>query len=546
MASLVWDCLLFFLPSMLLFLLSLALRWPRVRCWTKLGVRAAGWKLWVIICWILELPLNRTTRTNSPGTDFSSGQISDGLRIFCKPTALAKYLLRHCGSLTRSRLAAWPEGDPHLQTMYSLLCGEPRDTLRFNRDHLLLRDGGIVALDWAVGTRQGEAGVRKRWEGRKEHHPGGKGLGCFTSTPPVLLLIPQYWGGVTPHLKALCHQAVRQGFYVVVFHPRGTAGCALTTARLTEFGDPADLEQAVAYIHSCHPSSALVAVSSGSGSGILLSYLGECGSSTHLTAAAAISPVLLGQPWFEAAMPPIYRWGALLQRKLLLSRYGSSFRGVLDVDRALRSTSFKDFEETLFCSSAQLQHQGASQSPGNSESGSLAPSVTWALGERAYPAEDWETYWERNEPLRDADEVAVPVLCICSGDDPVLTPASALPLHLFQSNPYFLLLLTDRGGHCGFTLEAGEEEEEGEGEGIWSHIVVLEYFRVVADFLKGEERCGPPEENSLAGLRNRTHNAASHRRRRPTVIRRQRPPAHEQSCVDAEEGTFNWKRSYTR
>lgn len=78
--------------------------------------------------------------------------------------------------------------------------------------------------------------------------------------------------------------------------------------------------QAVAYIHSRFPSSLLVAVSEGSGSGILLSYLGECGSSSHLTAAAAISPVLLGQVWFETAMPPIYRWGVLFQRKMQLSR----------------------------------------------------------------------------------------------------------------------------------------------------------------------------------------------------------------------------------
>uniref|UniRef100_A0A3Q3AEE9 Protein ABHD15-like n=1 Tax=Kryptolebias marmoratus TaxID=37003 RepID=A0A3Q3AEE9_KRYMA len=233
----------------------------------------------------------------------------------------------------------------------------------FTRDHLLLKDGGVVALDW-------------RWDGRKA-------LGCFTSAPPVLLLIPQSWGGMSPHLKLLSLQATRQGFYVVVFHHRGTAGTPLTTARLTEFGDPADLEQAVSYVHSRHLSSVLVAVSEGSGSGVLLSYLGEHGSSTYLTAAAAISPVLLGQLWFEAAMPP-----------------------------------------ALFCSSAKL-HRGLSPSP--------------------------------------EDEAAVPVLCICSRDDPVLTPASTLPLSLFLNNPYFLLVLTDRGGHCGFTLEGREEMDDG----IW-------------------------------------------------------------------------------
>lgn len=91
---------------------------------------------------------------------------------------------------------------------------------------------------------------------------------------------------------------------------------------LTKFGDPSDLEQltgcdiidlipeylvqislhqAVSYVHSRHPSSVLFVVSEGSGSGpgVLLLYLGECRSGTYLTAAAVVSPVLLGQLWFE-------------------------------------------------------------------------------------------------------------------------------------------------------------------------------------------------------------------------------------------------------
>lgn len=166
------------------------------------------------------------------------------------------------------------------------------------------------------------------------------------------------------------------------------------------------------------------------------------------------------------------------------------------MDRALSTSSLRDFEEVLFCSSASTQRRDFVP-PMRSESHptqGLAPSVAWALGERAYPAKDWDSYWERNEPLRDADEVAVPVLCICSHDDPLLPPASTLPLPLFQSNPYFLLALTDRGGHCGFTLE-GRKEAEGSRAGAaevenenWSHIAVLEYFRVVADFLRWEAR----------------------------------------------------------
>uniref|UniRef100_A0A3Q2QM86 Abhydrolase domain containing 15 n=1 Tax=Fundulus heteroclitus TaxID=8078 RepID=A0A3Q2QM86_FUNHE len=373
MASYLWNCLFCLLPSFFVFLLCLGLRWPRLCCWAKLAVRAAGWRLWVIICLILELPLHSDEGTKAKEMQSTqpamfSGRTSGGPRFICKPTALARYLLQHCESLTKARLSDWPWGDPHLQTVSSQMCGEHGESIQFTRDHLLLKDGGIVALDWA-----------------KEHQSGRKALGCFTLTPPVLLLIPQFWGGMTPHLRLLCRQATRQGFCVVVFHHRGTAGSPLTTTTLSEFGDPADLEQVhMAYVRSCHPSSVLVAVSEGSGSGVLL--------------------------------------------------------GKLDVDRALSSSSLRDFEEALFCSPTK------NSSPSPSLRG-LTPAAAWALGERAYPAQDWESYWGRNEPLRDADEVAVPVLCICSSDDPLLPPASKLPLSLFQSNPYFLLALTDRGGH---------------------------------------------------------------------------------------------------
>ncbi|CAG5872912.1 unnamed protein product [Menidia menidia] len=544
MASSGWDCLFCLTPALLVLLLSLALRRPGARRWTRLAAGAAGRRLWGVFCLVTRLPTpgGEGELTEGSGRD----RTPDRPRLVCKATALARHLLQHCPSMAGPALAAWPWGDPHVQTLVALFCGQRGDGVRFSREHLLLKDGGIVALDWASGP------ARRRWEGRRE--------------PPVLLLVPQCWGGTTPHLRMLSQRALRQGFCVVVFHHRGTAGAPLATARLTEFGDPADLQQAVDYVHSRHPSSALVAVSEGSGSGVLLSYLGECGSSTPLLAAAALSPVLLGRLWLERPLPPIYRWGALFHRKLQLRRYGSSLRGVLNVDGALSSSSLRDFEETLFCSSAQLK-QGVSTSPGSSlNSGSPSgrgpdPSVVWALGERAYPATDWDGYWGRNEPLRDADEVAVPVLCIRSRDDPLLPPASTLPLPLFRSNPYFLLLLTNRGGHCGFTLDGrgetdqgtrwDEDEEEEEGGHIWSHITVLEYFRVLADFLKeggrdGVSWRGPTELHGQSGQKTWTSTLAPARRRRATLMRRMRAQETENSTDESEAAGFTWKRSYTR
>lgn len=214
------------------------------------------------------------------------------------------------------------------------------------------------------------------------------------------------------------------------------------------------------------------------------------------------------------------------------------------MDRALRSSSLRDFEETLFCSPEPVPPR----SPRPHAQG-LSPSAAWALGERAYPAGDWDRYWERNEPLRDADDVAVPVLCIHSSDDPLLPAASSLPISLFQNNPYFLLALTERGGHCGFASEHQERWDGAQaGESAsWSHAAVLEYFRLVADFLRSEETDMPGRNDLVGETSQRSRiNMAAPRRRRATTMRRTRPQAAELSGADSEDGKFAWKRSYTR
>lgn len=252
----VWEGLFCLLPSLLVLLLSLALRWPGLHSRMRSAARAAGCRLWVVICLILELPPDKNTMIQTeevrPRDAVSgSGHVSRGPRLICKPTALAKYLLQSCSSLTQMRPAAGPRGDPHLQTLAGMLREGRGGGLSFSREHLLLKDGGVVALDWAVGTVSAGMFWRKGSQWRTEHQPEGKAQGGFTATPPILLVIPQYRGGMTPHLKALCRQAMQRGYYVAVVHSRGTAGCLLTTARLTEFGDPADLEQVDAFKCTC-------------------------------------------------------------------------------------------------------------------------------------------------------------------------------------------------------------------------------------------------------------------------------------------------------
>ncbi|KAK2537436.1 Abhd15 [Columba guinea] len=396
----------------------------------------------------------------------------DGLwrcRLLCKPSALAQHLVRSLGRsvVLRGGRWSWPRW-PQLQMLRQLL-QPPELEPALARELLQLPDTGLVALDWLVGP----------W--------GTMGAGVGDSSP-VLLLIPNAAGKVTGALLQLGLRALERGFVPVIFNRRGHNGCPLTTPRFQPFGDPRDLREAVTYLRCRHPTALLLAVSEGSGSGLLLAYLGESGS------PAAWPPPLASPP--SSAAGTGSRLGcpgstsgrcfctssrdsaASPQQPPRPRRYAGSLSEAVDVDRLLGSRSLRELEETLFCRT------------------------------KSRPT-SWDTYWERNEPLRDADEAAVPVLCLCSADDPVRgPPARSLPIELFRSSPYFLLLLTRRGGHCGFP-------RQGQGR-CWGHEVVLEYFKAMAEFLRAEERRkGPPRPRGSGGLA-------------------------------VEPPVFTWQRSYTR
>ncbi|XP_020136727.1 protein ABHD15 [Microcebus murinus] len=414
-----------------------------------------------------------------PADRFSDGHepLPGGCSLICKPSALAQCLLR---SLRRSAALepgprCWLAG-PHLQTLrHFVLPVGPRPELA--REYLQLADDGLVALDWVVGPCG---------RGRRVTNAGG--------LPAVLLVIPNAWGRLTRNVLGLCLLALERGYYPVVFHRRGHHGCPLVSPRLQPFGDPSDLKEAVTYIRFRHPAAPLFAVSEGSGSALLLSYLGECGSSSYVTGAACISPVLRCREWFEARLPWPYERGFLLHQKIVLSRYATALEDTVDTSKLFGSRSLREFEETLFC---------------HTKSSPIS----------------WDTYWDRNDPLRDVDEAAVPVLCICSADDPVCGPPDhALPTELFHSNPYFFLLLSRHGGHCGFLRQ--------EPLPAWSHEVILESFRALTEFFRMEER--------MKGLSRRRASFLGGRRRWGSLQKREVSPS------SSLEEIFSWKRSYTR
>ncbi|XP_074498009.1 protein ABHD15 [Sebastes fasciatus] len=442
--------------------------------------------------------------------------------LICKPSALANYLLKHCRTFSNysPSCVGWTwRSSSFLQSVYEA-CWPYDSPVQFVRDNLQLSDDGLVALDWAVPSYQ-----RRR---RTSSH----------STSPILIIIPNSFGKITRNVLKLCETALSHGYLPAVFNRRSHNGAPLTTLKLQQFGDPADLREAVRYIRHRQPAGRLYAVSESTGSGLLLSYLGECGSSSYVTAAVCLSPVFRCQSWFENGLRWPLQWALVLYQKICLSRYKTVLGETIQTDTLFSSCSLRGLEEALFC---QTGHVGSAPAPAGTSS-SCNTSGTW------------DAYWERNEPLRDVDEVAIPVLSVCAQDDPVRGDAqSTVPLELFETNPHFFLLLTDRGSHCGFSTQpegsatgacgavsaAAAPNTGTEGRRTnWSHKAVLEFFRATTDFFAAEERA-----KQLAARRRGLGGGAGGRAfRHRSVSTCKKVPA----CSHNIHAIYSWQRSYTR
>ncbi|XP_048375233.1 protein ABHD15 [Sphaerodactylus townsendi] len=427
--------------------------------------------------WTME---EEEVEEHSPRGKGTKWSLIGDCRLICKPSALALALLKNLHKSADLEAQRWPwKTWPYLQTVKQLLW-PPDLPLEFARDHLQVADNSLVALDWVTGP----------WSKSK------KGSSVAQST--VLLIVPSATGKITRNICQLCQLALEHGYYPVIFNRRGQNGCPLTSPRLQPFGDPSDLKEAVAYVRFRHPTALLFAVSEGSGSGLLLSLLGECGSSCDLSGVACISPLLKCQEWFEAGSSWLWEWTLLLYQKRAVSRYAKALGEVVEMERVLGSHSLREFEEALFC-------------------------------RRRSRALTWEAYWGCNEPLRDADEVAVPVLCICSADDPIRGPPSkTLPWELFHTNPHFFLLLAPHGGHCGFLQKSPLPSAAS-----WGNVVALEYLGVLAKFFQAEVGTKDKPYRRHSGLL-------------PQCCQGIYPNTEGLPAPLDFQDSFSWQRSYTR
>ncbi|XP_069135028.1 protein ABHD15-like [Argopecten irradians] len=343
-------------------------------------------------------------------------------KLFYKESTLNTHLLNKSSIMRRPFRPSYWLKNRHLQTILGRM--RPQGTVHYEREYLQLSDKGVVALDWVIGTN---FAVRRN--------------------SPICVVFPSLTGDAHS-VSDLCGCLARKGFRTVVFNSRGHGNSFLTTKKLQSFGDPLDVRQSVLYIHQKHARAQITAVAMGTGSTVLFSYLGEYGSSARLKAAAFISPVFDATQTLFRGMSKFYEFFFLVKLKLMLLKHAHALSEVVDIGKSMLSWSMVTFQKYVYCRGS----------------------------------ESLEQFLERNDPMRDVDDISVPVLCVSSSDDPVCRHKDT-PFDIFQFYPNMLLVATEHGGHCGF-LESIHRPS-------WTDKLVVDYLTSVLEFSsKGYEHSG--------------------------------------------------------
>ena len=230
----------------------------------------------------------------------------------------------------------------------------------------------------------------------------------------VLIIIPGLCapsGGVSK----ICLYAKERVFQPVVYNRRGFGDSYLTTPKLQCYGDPSDLRQVVEYLNGKYPKARITCVSYGTRSESLLSYMGEFGSSAQISAGVCVSASFDIAHRTSTKMNGLYTQLFLFLLKRVIWKHACALARYTNIPKALKAWSFKQFDEVVFC--------------------------------KMYGYKEVEELYDINNPIRDVDEISVPLLFISSEDDPLHSHEN-IPLDLFKYYPNLFLLMSKHGGHC--------------------------------------------------------------------------------------------------
>ncbi|GAY39639.1 hypothetical protein CUMW_045960 [Citrus unshiu] len=279
---------------------------------------------------------------------------------------------------------------PHIQTAFLHFFGRP-PCFSYRRQLFRLSDGGMIALDWLMGsTGPGDVFHANNFISKDD-------------TTPIAIVIPGLTSdSAASYIRHLVFNTAKRGWNVVVSNHRGLGGVSITSDCFYNAGWTEDAREVIEYLHHEYPKAPLFAIGTSIGANILVKYLGEEGEKTPVAGAAAIC-----SPW------DLLIGDRFIGRRLIQKLY----------DRAL-TIGLQDY--------AQLHEPRYSR------------LANWEGIKKTV-----DTYYRNCSSSTYVGNVSIPLLCISSLDDPVCT-VEAIPWDECRANKNVVLATTWHGGHLAF------------------------------------------------------------------------------------------------
>jgi len=291
--------------------------------------------------------------------------------------------------------------------------------VRYNREPLVLPDGGQITLDWALPAKKIEY-KNTRYDDR-----------YFPYEPlkdnKILLIMHGLTGGSEcNYIHTLVDTARKQGYRVAVLNQRGV-NQNLTTPLTFHGGRLDDVEFAINHLQKNYPNAPIVAVGTSIGANMLIRYLGE----TKNSRSALKAGVALGAPFdLEDTLNSIEN--TVYEDFFAKTYIEKSFLPNYELFQTLKDTHGISVEEVLQVKNIRDFHK----------------EFTVKIHNHKDVDDYLSTFKILDSHIKNVD---IPLLILHAKDDPISTYRS-IPVGTLKSNPNIIFAETRRGGHvCWFT-----------------------------------------------------------------------------------------------
>ncbi|KAK4262949.1 hypothetical protein QN277_028436 [Acacia crassicarpa] len=310
----------------------------------------------------------------------------------------------------------------HVETIFaSFFRSHPK--VRYRRQCIHTKDGGVVALDWVSGDDR-----------------------LFPPNSPILILLPGLTGGSeASYARHLLVRARSKGWRVVVFNNRGCGNSPVITPQFYSASFLGDLGEVVSHVNTLYPEANIYAVGWSLGANMLVHYLGQESHNCPLSGAVALcNPfnLVVTDDNFHKGFNNVYDMALAKGLRKNFKKHALLFEdigGEYNIELVKNAKSIREYDE--------------------------------GLTRVSFGFKSVDEYYSKSSSADSIKYVQTPLLCIQAANDPI-APSRGIPREDIKENPNCLLIVTPKGGHLGWV--AGDYAPFGSP---WPDPLVIDFLQ---------------------------------------------------------------------